>query len=66
MINADKKLIYADLTYRVRGAIFNVYNELGHGHKEQVYQKALAKELEENNIPFKIVDTINNSISYNI
>lgn len=53
MIYTDKKLIYADLTYKIRACIFAVYNELGHGHKEQVYQKALAKELEEENIPFK-------------
>jgi GxxExxY protein len=52
-IHTDKKLIYADLTYKIRGCIFDVYNELGHGHKEQVYQKALAKELEEKEIPFK-------------
>lgn len=37
-------LLFADLTYKIRGAIFAVYNELGFGHKEQVYQKALAKE----------------------
>lgn len=53
MINADKKLIYADLTYRIRGAIFAVYNELGFGHKEQVYQKALIEEFKYNAIPFK-------------
>lgn len=45
-IYTDKKLIYADLTYKIRGAIFSVYNELGYGHKEEVYQKALAKELD--------------------
>lgn len=53
MINTDKKLIYADITYKIRGAVFNVYNELGFGHKEQVYQKSLAKEFETNNIPYK-------------
>jgi GxxExxY protein len=52
-IYTDKKLIYADLTYKVRGAIFAVYNELGFGHKENIYQKALAKEFEELNIPYK-------------
>lgn len=58
-INADKIsenhsiLLYADLTYQVRGAIFNVFNELGYGHKEQVYQKALSSEFESQNIPFK-------------
>lgn len=51
MINADTKLIYADLTYNVRGCIFSVYNSLGFGHKETVYQKALLKELKDSNIP---------------
>lgn len=50
-INAD--LLYADLTYKVRGAIFTVYNQLGYGHKEQVYQKALACELEDIGIVYK-------------
>lgn len=53
MISTDKKLIYADLTYQIRGAIFTVYNTLGYGHKEQVYQKALEKEFTETNLPFK-------------
>lgn len=35
------ELLYSDLTYQIRKAIFNVYNLLGYGHKEQVYQKAL-------------------------
>ena len=53
MINTDFKLIYADLTYKVRGAIFEVYNTLGHGHKEDIYQKSLAKEFEKRQIPFE-------------
>lgn len=53
MISTDKELIYADLTYKVRGAMFNVYNTLGFGHKEQVYQKALEEELRLQNIPYK-------------
>lgn len=53
MINTDPKLIFADITYKVRGAIFAVYNELGYGHKEEVYQKALAKELESLVIPYQ-------------
>lgn len=53
-INTDRKnLIYEDLSYAVRGAVVNVYNELGYGHKEQVYQKALAKEFEGQSIPFE-------------
>lgn len=53
MIYTDKPLIYADLTYKVRGAVFSVYNGLGFGHKEQVYQKALEKEFVEMEIPYK-------------
>lgn len=57
-ISTDKKqintdLLYADLTYKVRGCIFNVYNALGHGHKEQVYQKALEKEFKDQKVTAK-------------
>lgn len=38
------ELLYSDLTYKIRKAAFNVYNELGFGHKEQVYQQALEEE----------------------
>lgn len=67
MIYTDKKLIYtdllyADLTYLLRGAIFNVYNELGNGHKEQVYQKALIREFEDLKIPYK--KEVNLEVSY--
>ena len=34
-----------DLTYQIRGAIFTVYNELGPGLLESVYEAALAYEL---------------------
>lgn len=44
-INADKRrLLYGDLTYQIRGAMFAVHTALGPGHKESVYHKALAKE----------------------
>ena len=54
-INTDtvRKLIFADTTYEIRRAAFNVYNVLGFGHKEQVYQKAIAKEFEEMKLPYK-------------
>lgn len=34
-----------ELTYKVRGAIFTVYNELGPGLLESVYESALSFEL---------------------
>jgi GxxExxY protein len=39
-------------TYSIRGAIFEVYKELGNGFLEAVYQEALEKELAIQNIPF--------------
>jgi GxxExxY protein len=36
-----------DLTYKIRGAIFAVYNELGPGLLESVYELALCHELKQ-------------------
>lgn len=36
-----------ELTYEIRGAIFDVYNELGPGLLESVYEEALVFELQE-------------------
>lgn len=58
-INADSQradsrgLLYEDLTYKIRGAAFAVYNSLGTGHKESVYQNAFAVELEKAGVPFE-------------
>lgn len=51
--NNKNKLIYADLTYQIRKGLFNVYNGLGFGHKENIYQNALEKEFGELKIPFR-------------
>ena len=39
-----------ELTYEIRGAIFDVYNELGPGLLESVYEEALAFELQKRNL----------------
>lgn len=41
------KLLYKELTYKLQGCFYEVYNTLGYGHKEGVYQKALEKELKD-------------------
>ena len=46
-------LIYSDLTYAINGAAFHVYNKLGHGFLEAVYQEALEIEFKRRGIPYE-------------
>jgi GxxExxY protein len=39
-----------ELTYQIRSCVFEVYKQLGHGFLEKVYENALAKELNGNNL----------------
>jgi len=50
--NTRKELLYKDETYRIRGAVFEVYREMGCGFLESVYQECLEKELRAQDIPF--------------
>ena len=47
------ELIYKDEAYAIVGACFEVYNELGCGFLEAVYQEALEIELALRGIPFR-------------
>ena len=38
---ADKRFLYKELSYKLVGCFYDVYNELGPAHKEQVYHEAL-------------------------
>lgn len=44
--------MHADLTYRILGACFEVYNEKGCGFLEPVYQECLEIEMQMQEIPF--------------
>ena len=46
-------LVYEDLSYKIRGALFEVYKEKGSGFLEDVYQECLEIELETQAIPFE-------------
>lgn len=46
-------LLFSDTTYKIRGAAFEVYNHLGYGHKETIYQKSLAKEFDKRGIRYQ-------------
>jgi len=47
------QLVYPQLSYKIVGILFTVFNELGYGYQEKYYQKAVAKILRENKIEFK-------------
>jgi GxxExxY protein len=48
----DSKLVYPEECYAIRGAVFEVYRELGNGFNEEVYQQCLERELAARRIPF--------------
>ncbi len=45
-------LIYEDLTYKMRKSLFNVYNELGPGFREETYKQAVMIDFKNEGIPF--------------
>ena len=46
------KIIYRDEGYKIQGAIFAVYREMGAGFLEPVYQECLEREFGLQQIPF--------------
>ncbi len=50
---SHKELFYKNEVYTIIGAAFEVYNTLGSGFLEAVYQEALAIELATRKIPFQ-------------
>lgn len=55
LTNADEKkeLLYKEITYKIRGAAFEVRKQLGLGHKESVYHNALKKEFAKRELSFE-------------
>lgn len=50
--NTQNNFLFKDESYAIRGAIFEVYREMGSGFLEAVYQECLERELHKQNIPF--------------
>ena len=46
-------LLYYEQSYDINGAAFQVYNQLGPGFLEAVYQEALEIEFQRRNIPYE-------------
>ncbi|MDD5625568.1 MAG: GxxExxY protein [Patescibacteria group bacterium] len=47
------KVIYPELSYKIVGIVYKVYNEIGPGYQEKYYQKAVGLEFKQQNIQFK-------------
>lgn len=47
-----KDILYPDERYQIMGAVMAVYNEMGNGFVEQVYQDALELEFKVRDIPY--------------
>lgn len=52
-------IIYKELSYQVVGGCFDVYNELGYGHREKYYHRALAKSFEKLTLSFQREKKVN-------
>ena len=46
------EFLFKEQSYAIRGAIFEVYKEMGPGFLEAVYQECLEKEFKRQHIPF--------------
>jgi GxxExxY protein len=49
----ESGILFKEESYRIVGACFEVYNELGSGFLEAVYQEALRREFQLQGIPFQ-------------
>ena len=46
-------LLFPELSYRIVGCAFDVFKEIGPGHLEKIYQRALAKAFQRKNIKYQ-------------
>ena len=51
--NTNNKVIYKELSYKIVGILFEVYNDLGYGYQEKYYQRAIVKYLIAAKIKFR-------------
>jgi len=51
--SGTKSLIYPELSYKIVGILFDVYNRFGYAYPEKYLQKAIEEALKTNKVPFK-------------
>lgn len=52
-LGKEEEVAYPELSYKVVGALFEVWNNIGGGHKEKFYQRAVAQELKTSGVVFQ-------------
>ena len=52
-LSKEEKPIYSESSYSIVGILFDVYNNIGPGHKEKYYQRAVAIALKTVGLSFK-------------
>lgn len=55
----EQKILYKEEVYKIQGAVFEVYKELGCGFLESVYQECLEREMLIREIPFESQKVLN-------
>ena len=48
-----KELVYPELSYKIIGISFKVFNNLGYGHQEKYFQRAMVLELDKQGIKYE-------------
>lgn len=48
-----KDVLYPELSYKIIGILYDIYNELGYGYQEKYYEKATAKAFEQEGLNYK-------------
>lgn len=56
---STNKILEAELSYKIVGAIYNIANKYGKGLKGQIYQKALVEEFTKHDLKFDSQKRIN-------
>lgn len=56
-------IVYPELSYRIVGVLYKVYNKMGGGFQEKYYQKAISQELFLEKIPF--LEQVRTDLNYN-
>lgn len=48
-----KDILYPELSYKIVGILYEIYNELGYGYQEKYYEKAIARSFEKEKLDYK-------------